>query len=184
MNGFVTSFNAASQALAGQRGTSGGALVGQSIVNTLTQSLQNIANYRGTGSIQSIADLGLTFDSNGVLSFDSSVLSAAAARDFAGVTDFLGTPATGGFLQTATSTLNGLVDPTSGSVVAVLNSIAGQITDTDNLISQNQDRVDQLQKDLTARITAADALIAQMQQQVTYMTNLFTAMTANQNTSK
>jgi len=184
MNGFVTSFNAASQALAGQRGTSGGALVGQSIVNTLTQSLQNIANYRGTGSIQSIADLGLTFDSNGVLSFDSSVLSAAAARDFAGVIDFLGTPATGGFLQTATSTLNGLVDPTSGSVVAVLNSIAGQITDTDNLISQNQDRVDQLQKDLTARITAADALIAQMQQQVTYMTNLFTAMTANQNTSK
>jgi flagellar hook-associated protein 2 len=184
ISGFVTAYNAASQALNGQRGTSGGALTGQSVISTLTQSLQNIAGYSGTGTIQSIADLGLTFDSSGVLSFDSTILSAAAATDFTGVTSFLGGPTSGGFLQAATDSLKSLLDSTSGAIPTVLTSIAGEITDTDNQISQNQDRVDQLQKNLTAQMAAADAAIAQMQQQLTYVTNLFSAMTANQNASK
>ena len=104
-----------------------------------------------------------------------------AAKDFAGVTNFLGTPTSGGFLQTATDTLNALLDSTSGTVSTLMNSIAGEITTTDNLISTNQARVDQLQTNLTARMSAADAAIASMQQQLTYMTTLFTSMTANQN---
>lgn len=184
LNSFVAAYNGVSQALNAQRGTSGGALSGHSIINTLTQALQDISSFSSTGSIQSIADLGLTFDTNGVLSLDSSVLSAAAAKDFTGVTDFLGTASTGGFLQTAANTLTSLLDSNSGTIPTLLNTIAGEITNTDNQISQNQDRVDQLQKDLTAQMSAADAAIAQMQQQLTYVTNLFTAMTANQNASK
>jgi flagellar hook-associated protein 2 len=182
IQGFVTAYNAASQALIAQRGSSGGALAGQNIVNTLSQALHNITSYSSSGSVQSMADLGLTFNDNtGTLSFDSTVLSATAAKDFAGVTNFLGSPTSGGFLQTATSTLNALLDSTSGTVTTLMNSIAGEITTTDNLISTNQARVDQLQTNLTARMSAADAAIASMQQQLTYMTSLFTSMTANQN---
>jgi len=184
ISGFVNAYNAAAQALAKQRGTSGGALAGQSVVNTVAQSLQDITGFNGSGTIQSMADLGLTFDTEGALSFDATVLSAAADRDFASVTSFLGTPTGGGFLQSATNTLKTLLDPTSGTIPMLLTSIAGEITDTNNQISQNQDRVDQLQRDLTARMSAADAAIAQMQQQLTYVTNLFAAMTANQNASK
>jgi flagellar hook-associated protein 2 len=184
ISSFVTAYNAANQALAGQRGSSGGALAGQSIIMTLSQALRDIANYAGSGSIQSIADLGLTFDKTGTLSFDSSVLSDAAARDLKGVMDFLGSPTTGGFLKAATDTLNGLTDSTSGAIPLTLASISGQITNTDNRINEDQDRIDQLRQNLSAQMAAADALIAQMQQQVTYMTNLFAAMTANQNAMK
>jgi len=163
---------------------SGGALAGQSVVNTVAQSLQEITGFSGSGTIQSMADLGLTLDTDGALSFDSAVLSSAAGTDFASVTSFLGTPTGGGFLQSATNTLKTLLDSTSGTIPMLLISIAGEITDTNNQISQNQDRVDQLQRDLTARMSAADAAIAQMQQQLTYVTNLFAAMTANQNASK
>jgi flagellar hook-associated protein 2 len=184
LNSFVAAYNSASQALSGQRGSSGGALAGQSIVNTLSQSLHNLTNYGGTGSVQSIADLGLTFnDSTGVLSFDSTKLSATATNDFAGVTSFLGSPTTGGFLQAATNTLNGLMDATSGAIPTVINSIAGEITATDDKISTDQSRVDQMQTNLTAQISAADAAIASMQSQLSYMTSLFTSMTANQNTA-
>ncbi len=184
ISSFVTAYNAANQTLAGQRGSSGGALGGQSIIMTLSQSLRDIANYSRAGSIQSIADLGLTFDKTGTLSFDPSVLSDTAAQDLKGVMDFLGGTTTGGFLKAATDALNGLTDSTSGAIPLTLTSISGQITDTDNQINEDQDRVDQLRQNLSAQMAAADALIAQMQQQVTYMTNLFAAMTANQNAMK
>jgi flagellar hook-associated protein 2 len=182
INSFVTAYNAASKSLTAQRGTSGGALAGQGVINTLSQSLQNLTNYSGSGSIQSMADLGLTFnDSTGVLSFDPTVLSSTAANDFAGVTNFLGSPTTGGFLQAATSTLKGLLDPSTGIIPTELNTIAGEITNTNNQITTNQDRVDQLQTNLTAQMSAADAAIAAMQQQLTYMNSLLSSMTANQN---
>jgi flagellar hook-associated protein 2 len=184
ISGFVTAYNSATQAITAQRGSSGGALAGQSIITTLSQSLRSISNYTGTGALSSIADIGLTFDKNGVLSFDPSVLNAAADKDFKDITDFLGNATTGGFLKTATDTLSSLTDSTSGAISLTLTSIGGEITDVDNRISDNQDRVDQLKQNLTAQMAAADALIAQMQQQVIYMTNLFTAMTANQNSMK
>jgi flagellar hook-associated protein 2 len=181
LSGFVTAYNAASQALDGQRGSSGGALVGQSIISTLSQSLHDITNYSATGSIQSMSDLGLAFDPTTFeLTFDSTKLSATAATNFKGVTDFLGNTTTGGFLKAATDTLNGLTDSTSGIIPMVILSTAGEITDTQNQIDQNQARVDQLTLNLKAQMAASDALIASLQQQATYMTDLFTAMTANQ----
>ena len=183
INSFVNAYNATSTAVQGQRGTSGGALAGQGAVNVLSQSLQNLATYTGTGSIQSIADLGLTFDQNGVLSFDPTVLSTVASSDFQGVTDFLGSATGGGFLQAATNTLNGVLDSTSGAIPTETNAVAGQILSTNNQISADQDRVNTLQTNLTNQMDAADAMIAEMQQQYSYLTGLFASMTSSQTTT-
>src|SRR5205814_1825503 len=78
---FVQAYNAAVTALDTHRGSGGGALAGQSIVGTLSQALRDITNYSGSGGISSLADIGLAFDKDGVLSFDPSVLSAAGAKD-------------------------------------------------------------------------------------------------------
>lgn len=184
ISGFVTAYNATFEALQGQRGSNGGALAGQSLISTLSQSLRDITDYQGSGTLRSIADLGLTFDSKGVLSFDSSTLTTAARNDFQSVTDFIGSASSGGFLQSAANTLNAITDSTTGTLAGALNSVSTEITDTDTQISRNQDRVDQLTKDITAQMSAADALIAQLQQQYTYMTNMFTAMNTNQNALK
>src|SRR5436190_9667750 len=46
---FVKDYNSAVTTLDGQRGTAGGALAGQSIINTLSQSLRDLTNYTGAG---------------------------------------------------------------------------------------------------------------------------------------
>jgi flagellar capping protein FliD len=181
---FVQAYNATTKALDGQRGSAGGALAGQSIVRTLSQSLRDVANFNGSGSIGSLTSIGLTFDQSGVLSFDPTVLTAAAARDLKGVTEFLGSASGGGFLKTATDTLNSLLDSTNGVVPLMLLAVAGEISQAGIKISENQERVDQLTESLSAQMAAADALIASLQQQASYFTNMFATMLANQNSNK
>ena len=180
INSFVTAYNAASQAVAGQRGAGGGALAGQGVVTTLSESLQNLTNYTGSGSIRSMADLGLTFNQSGVLTFDSSVLTTAASNNFQGVMGFLGSSTGGGFLQAATNTLNSVMDSSTGAIPNEIDGVAGQIVSANSQISKDQAQVNTLQTNLTNQMDAADALIAQMQQQYSYVSGLFAAMTANE----
>lgn len=180
LNGFVTAYNAVTTALDGQRGSSNGPLSGQSIVSTLAEAMRQIAGYSGAGSVKSISDLGLTFDKNGVLSFDAATLTATASKDFKGVTDFLGSVSgTGGFLKAANDSLKSITDSTSGVISAASSSVARQIAATDTRIADTQERVDQMKYNLNAQMAAADALIASLQQQVTYFTSMFSAMQTN-----
>jgi flagellar hook-associated protein 2 len=184
LNSFVTAYNAAETALDGQRGTSGGALVGQGIIGTLSQSLRDLSHYSGPGTL-SLADLGVAFDKTSyALTFDPTVLSATAAKSFQAVTDFLGNTTTGGFLKAATDTLNGVTDSTSGAIPTTLLGVVGEINDTSKRVTANQDLVDSMTENLNAQMAAADALIATMQQQASYFTNMFAAMTASQNAMK
>jgi len=185
ISAFVKAYNSAETALDGQRGSSGGSLSGQSVVTSLSQSLRNLVNYNsGTGAVQSLTDLGVTFDRNGTLTFDASVLSTRADADLNGVMTFLGSASAGGFLKAANDTLNSITDSTSGIIPTSLQSVAGEITDTGTHISDIQARVDALTESLNAQMAAADALIASMQQQATYFTNMFAAMAANQSAMK
>jgi flagellar hook-associated protein 2 len=181
---FVQAYNAATKSLDAHRGTGGGALAGQSIISNLSQSLRDIANFGGSGSVSSLSALGLTFDQNGVLSFDPTVLSAAAGKDLNAVTDFIGSATTGGFLKTAIDTMDSLLNTTTGVIPVTLLSVSGEITTTGLRITEQQERVDELVDSLNAQMAAADAMIASLQQQASYFTNMFTAMLANQNAMK
>jgi flagellar hook-associated protein 2 len=177
---FVKDYNSAVTAVAGQRGSSGGALAGQGVVSMLSEALQNLTYYTATGSIQSIADLGLTFSQTGVLSFNPTVLSAAASSDFQGVTSFLGSAAGGGFLQAATNVLSSVMEPRTGEIPTETSAVAGEIASINSEISADQSNLNTLQTSLTNQMDSADALIATMQQQYSYVTSLFSAMTANE----
>ena len=73
------------------------------------QSLQNLTQYTGgSGSVQSLADLGLTFNDSGQLSFNQAQFESVASTDPNDVANFLGSATGGGFLGNATSVLNGL----------------------------------------------------------------------------
>jgi flagellar hook-associated protein 2 len=181
---FVKAYNGATTSLDAHRGTGGGALSGQSIVNSLSQSLRDITNFSGSDGISSLSGLGVTFDQNGVLSFDPTVLTAAAAKDPKAVTDFLGGATSGGFLKAAADTMESLLNTSTGVLPATQLSVAGEITTTGLRITQQQERVDDLVESLNAQMAAADALIASLQQQASYFTNMFTAMLANQNGMK
>lgn len=180
---FVTDYNSAVSAVAGQRGSNGGALAGQGIVTQLSQALQNLTSYMGSGSILSMADLGLTFNQTFQLTFDPTVLASAASNDLQSVTNFLGSASSSGFLQAATNTLNGVMDSTSGVIPVEQNALTTQASTDNTEIAKDQAKVNTLQTNLTNQMDSADALIAEMQQQYSYITGLFASMTSSQTSS-
>jgi flagellar hook-associated protein 2 len=177
ISSFVTAFNGSVDELNKSVGQNAGPLNGQSIIFGLKQSLHSLASYTGgAGSFTSMTDLGLSFDTNGHLNFDPTALSSASGTQFSDLASFLGSASGGGFLQFATNVLNGVEDPTSGSIKTAIQSTSNQITHENELISNQQDKINQLQSSLQAKMAAADATIAQIEQQLSYFTGLFQSM--------
>ena len=181
LSSFVTAYNAIVDELDTHRVQNTGALNGQSIVSTLSQSLQQMITYSsGSSGVTSLASLGITLDQTGKLAFDQTTFDSVASDNPDAVASFLGDSSTGGFLKQVSGTLDGIENSTSGVLEVALNSVKNEITDTDTRISDNQDRVNLMKDTLEAKMAAADALIASMEQQVSFMTGLFAAMKANQ----
>jgi flagellar hook-associated protein 2 len=177
LSAFVAAYNAAVDELSHNRGQSGGLLTGDPLINTLSQSLRELAGFAGgAGSVQNLTDLGITFDKTGKLSLDQTVFDNVLAAHPGNVSAFLGSATTGGFLKAATDILNSLEDPISGTIETTRASAETAITNQNRRIADEQARIDILQNSLIARMAAADALIASLEQQVTYFNSLFESM--------
>jgi flagellar capping protein FliD len=176
---FVSGFNSAVDELTVNRGQNGGALAGQSIVSELSGALRKLAGYTpdsGSPTIQSLADLGITFDQTGHLQFDSAAFNTATGTSLSDVLNFLGSETSGGFIKAASDILTGITDPTTGLVAGDISSTASSVANLSKKISQEQDTVTQMQTNLIRQMSKADAAIAAMEQKVTQITNLFSAM--------
>lgn len=177
LSAFVDGYNATVDEVDKQRGIGGGALAGQALVNDLSQALSHIATYAVPGSaIGGLANLGVTLDKTGHMTFNPFALMAADLSNSSGVTSFLGSAAGTGFLRLATDTLKSIEDPATGEIAATQTGLQNAITDTNNRIGDKQDQVDQLQQQLLEQMSAADAAIAAMEQQYSYITGMFQAM--------
>jgi flagellar hook-associated protein 2 len=175
LSSFVTDYNSAVTALQQNVGQGGGALTGDSLIYTLSNVLDQIANYTGGGSggVSSLSGLGVSLPVTGQLSFDQSTFAAASQSD---ISNFLGSvESSSGFLSSASNTLNSVTDPTNGLFNAESSSIQSQITTDNAQIANDQARVTALQNNLEAQLSQADAAIATLQAQDTYYQQLFQA---------
>jgi len=172
LSNVVSAYNAAFDALTQNRGQNGGALTSDPVVLTLSNVLQQISQYAsGSGSVNSLADLGVTVSSTGELAFDPTTMSS----DQSAVTQFLGGISSGGFLQTVNNDLTAVTDPTSGMVASDYNSMQSTIATDNTQIADKQNQVNTLQTNLEQQLSLADAQIATLQAQDTYFQQLFTA---------
>lgn len=177
LSSFATAYNSAVDELAKNRGQNAGALSGDSVIFSLTNSLNQLANYTGTsGSFTSLTSLGLTFDTNGHLNFDPTALANVSGSQLSDLTSFLGSATGGGFLQFATNMMTGIEDPTSGLLPTAISSTANEITQENQQISDQQDQINQLQTSLQAQMSQADSTIASLESQNSYFTSLFQSM--------
>ena len=177
LNSFVSAYNSVVDELARNRGKNGGALSGQAVVYEVSNALQSIANYAGSsGSVTSLAAMGVTFDQTGHLSFDSSTFYQAVASSPSTVMNFLGSETGSGFLQSANNALKSVSDPITGMLAQANSSLATEVSNISTQISDDQAKVSQLQSTLTSQMAAADAMIASLEGQVSQMTTLFTDM--------
>ncbi len=174
--GFAAAYNEAVDALDEHRGDGAGALKGRNAIYSLAQSLREMAGYSAEGELSSLASLGLTFDRNGRLNFDSLTFMAADLGSPASVVAFLGSTAASGFLKAADSVLDAVEDPLSGRLTSEINASRSGVLQLDARIAEEQTRVDDLKVRLQEQMAAADALIAQMEQQYSYLFNMLDAM--------
>jgi flagellar hook-associated protein 2 len=180
LSSFATAYNGVVDELDKHRGDSGGALSGREIVYSLGAALRTMGRYAGAGKVSSLEQLGLSFDQTGQLKFDQFTLMAADFADSASVNAFLmGATGTGGFVKSASNMLDSIERPVSGSLKAEITSVKGAITRTDNLITTNQDRVNDLKASLQTQMAAADAAIAQMEQQYSFLSSMLESMSTS-----
>jgi len=177
LQSFVSAYQMAIADLDTNRGQGGGPLAGQSIIYELTDALQGLANYStGSGNISSMAALGVGFDPNtGALTFNQSTFDSATSGQTDALTQFLGSATGGGFLETATNIMTGLLDPSTGVLTGDISTMQANITSTNTQITDKDNQVSQLQTNLTQQMAAADAMIYELQQQATEMQDMFTA---------
>ncbi len=181
LSAFATAYNSAFDELAKSRGSTAGALSGDSVVYTASQSLQNLRDSASTSTatVNSLEDLGLTFGKDGHLTFDSSVLAGASSTKLRDAATFLGSTTSGGFLQGANNVLTNLDDSTTGLFVKSAQSITDELTSVGDKITTTQARITALQTSLTAQMDKADAAIASLQQTASYYTQLYQTLNAN-----
>jgi flagellar hook-associated protein 2 len=179
---FAGSYNAAVDALAQYHGQGGGALEGDSIVQTLTSALDQMGNYNNGSPTAALANFGITLDETGQLSVDTNAFTTAADANFADLLSTVGNATSGGFLGTATTLMTGIEDPTAGTLKTEETSVAGQITAEQTTISNEQATVNLLQTNLTQQISQADTAIAELESQVSYVTGLFAPITGASST--
>ena len=179
LSNFVLSYNNVMTELDLHRGQNSGALTGDSVINSVSNALRQLTSYSAnSGTLSSLASLGLSFDREGKLSLDATTFRLNTSGRIHDLADFFGSTTGGGFLQVAADTMDSFEDPTRGILQTGKANLSLEITQQESRIATEQERVDQLKESLTARMAAADALIASMEQQVNYYTSMFESMRA------
>jgi len=180
LSSFVTAYNAAFNELEKNFGQNGGALVGDSSVLEMQQALRQVIDYTGSGgSITSLAQLGLEFTQQGTLTLDSSAIAGMSQSQISDALSFLGNVNSGGFLQYANNTLNGITDPTTGAIATETQTLDNESQSEQNKINDEETQLTQMQTNLENQMAAANALISTLENQTTFLQGLFQADTSN-----
>jgi flagellar hook-associated protein 2 len=169
LQNFVTNYNALQTEIAGQIGTSGGALAGDTVINQIQTTLRQMTSYTtASGTVQSLADLGIEFSDTGVASLNQTTFDSLSPTQISDGFKYLGSTTTGfgGF----SASLSQYSDPVTGLIQSETSGLKQQDQDLQNQISTLNTQISTMQTNLTAQLEAADAAQAELQNQQTTLT--------------
>lgn len=186
---FVSAYNALQKSLSTLGGynsttNTAGPLMGNATL-TSAQSQISAALYgmvdTGSSTYTSLASIGITANSDGSLSLNSTQLSAALDSNFTAVSNlFSGSGGVASSLNTVlTNELsnNGPVDSASKALVSQNNAL----TQKSNKLSQ---QMSALKASLTQQYSALNAMLSQMKSTSSYLTQAFSSLPYSGNSSK
>jgi flagellar hook-associated protein 2 len=152
-----------------------GVLFGSGEVLRIQQTLSKLVNDRkfGTGSITSLAELGLGFENDGRLSFDKSKLSKRMATNQADVEAFFTQEKTG-FSARASQALDSLVAERTGALIIRSQTLNRRVDDAQRRISSYDLR-------LTAERTRLEKQFYAMEEAIAKIRNNTSAVSGIQN---
>lgn len=163
LEALATAYNDVLTKVNAQIGKSAGLLSGDFLVREVHAGLRELTTCQGSGSIRSLADLGIELDDSGKMLFTSDKLYSLSDADLAAAFTLLGssTSGLGGISQRFTE----LTDPLTG----LIKTQQDQYDAADRRLSQQitalTDRVSVMQTELTRKLQAADALLASLSSQ-------------------
>jgi flagellar hook-associated protein 2 len=171
INSFVTAYNTVVGDINTQytvnSSNNEGPLAGDSTVAMLQDSVLSAATYSaGSGSVTSLADLGITENNDGTLSVDSSTLNNAIQNNFSAVQSFLQGSKLNGFAATLNTQLNTFTNASNGAFTVDLQSISSENTDLQNQINDFQSYLQAQQTLLTNEYNQADILMQELPTQL------------------
>jgi flagellar hook-associated protein 2 len=193
---FVTAYNALDQSLKDISSydtttKKGAVLYGDSTITSLRRDIRSIItstlSVDSSTSYNRLGDVGVSFESDGTLSLDSTTLNTAINANFNKVANlFSGTGD-----STDSSTLHGFAYQLD-TLLTTATDIDGLITNRESSLEtditrlqaravQEQSRLDDLQQIYQRQYTALDRTIASLNSMASYLTNQFDAMSNARN---
>ena len=170
--------------------TYGGTLVGNNSLRIIRQQMRNIllgASSTGTGSINSLGQLGLSLDQKGVMSLDATKVSAALSNNYDEVTKMF----TGGYnnLSAYSKLPSGIAGDAVRQITRLLDPTGPLVSQSTNAETQNdkyreslaklQVRLDAILVRYTKQFAAMDSLIGSINSQKTSLKSTFEGMMAS-----
>jgi flagellar hook-associated protein 2 len=188
---FVTAYNAVARNISTQAGynsitQTAGPLLANPLVQSLTRQLGSIVGsaYTGTGGSYSVlSQVGISLNSDGTLSVDSTKLNNALSADPTSVQKLFAS--SGGAGTAMTSALNGFLGAggSTGSIAAASNNLQQTLTNLGQQQTALAARMKLYQGQLYAQYSALDKLMSSMKSTSTFLTQQFNAMNGSSSSS-
>lgn len=171
---FVTDYNNLLAQVQGQMGQSGGVLAGDSIVYQTESAMQQLVSSAGSGSIKSLADLGITMDDTGKMTLDSTVVNGLSASQLQSAFSYLGSTTTG--LAAMASSFTQIGDPLMGIIQSEVSGYNQTDQSLQTQIALKATQISQMQAALQRQLAAADSNIAMLESQQNMLNSTIQAM--------
>jgi flagellar hook-associated protein 2 len=155
-----------------------GVLASDSVVRNLQSALEQAVSYvykpsSGTTTVSTLADVGITMNNDGTLTFDSTKLTSALSTNATDVQNFFQGTAFNGFANNFYTSLNSFTSPANGAFQVDLNSISAQSTALTKQISDFESGyIANQQTLLTAEFSTAETALQSMNQEMTQLNSL------------
>ena len=168
LSALVAKYNAAREEVNAQSGEAAGLLAGNNMVRETQNAMRALTGYQGTGTIVSLAELGIEMSSTGEMSFKSDTLTSLTDTQFAAVFDFFGSSTSG--LGALEDRFTGISDPVTGLIKLAQDQFDATDTRLTNQIADLNLRIEKMEAGLMAKLQIADSLLAQLSTQQTLLT--------------
>ena len=159
-----TAYNTHSSSSTSNASPTSGPLFNDPTTLTIENQLSSLVNqqYTGLGTFTSLAQLGVTFNQDGTLSFDQDTFNSAYQQDPAAVQALLSTTTTGVGDQFK-SVLQSLAASSDSVISDRNNAIGTELTDNQTDITSDQSMLNNEQQTLLTEFYNQETIVSQLQ---------------------
>ncbi len=183
VNSFVDSYNALatqmkSRLAYGSSTATAGALSGDSTLRSLQEELRSVFNTAtGGGTLSRLAEVGISFQKDGTLAYDSSKLTTAIGNNFSDVLNLFN--GSTGFATRIDAWASSALQ-TGGLIDLRTQTLKSQVQDNQDEIDRLEIRLSAIEKKYTREYTNLNLLLSSMNTTSTFLTQQLLTQTKTQ----